>query len=67
VSYKVAADALTEPGYPTKEQDFKNALRHKEPPPEHTIPPEADGIAEFVRGPCSAYGPISTACAWLLL
>ena len=43
-----AAAALTTAGYRTEEQDFKNALRHKEPPPEHTIPVDADGVAEFV-------------------
>ena len=46
--YRAAADALTAAGYQAKEQDFKNALRHKEPPPEHTIPADADGVAGFV-------------------
>jgi hypothetical protein len=46
--YKVAAQRLTQAGYPTTEQDFKNAARAKGPIPEHAIPAEASGIAEFV-------------------
>jgi hypothetical protein len=47
-SYKPAADSLTAAGYPTKEQDFKNALRDKSPLPEHTIPADAPGVRELV-------------------
>jgi hypothetical protein len=47
-SYKPAANSLTAAGYPTKEQDFKNALRDKSPLPEHTIPADAPGIPELV-------------------
>jgi hypothetical protein len=47
-SYKPAAESLTEAGYPTKEQDFKNALRGKSPLPEHTMPADAPGIRELV-------------------
>jgi hypothetical protein len=47
-SYKLAADSVTAAGYPTKEQDFKNALRDKSPLPEHTIPADAPGIRELV-------------------
>jgi hypothetical protein len=48
-SYKRAAESLTAASYPTKEQDFKNALRHKSPLPEHAIPADAPGIRELVR------------------
>jgi hypothetical protein len=47
-SYKRAADSLTAAGYPTKEQDFKNALRDKSRLPEHTIPADAPGVRELV-------------------
>jgi hypothetical protein len=47
-SYKRAADSLTAAGYPTKEQDFKNAWRDKSPLPEHTIPAGTPGVRELV-------------------
>jgi hypothetical protein len=47
-SYKPAANSLTAAGYPTREQDFKNALRDKSPLPEHTIPADAPGVRELV-------------------
>jgi hypothetical protein len=47
-SYKPSADSLTATGYPTKAQDFKNALRDKEPLPEQTIPADAPGVLELV-------------------
>jgi hypothetical protein len=47
-SYKPAAESLTAAGYPTKEQDFKNALRDKSPLPEHAIPADAPGIRELI-------------------
>jgi hypothetical protein len=47
-SYQRAAESLTAAGYPTKEQDFKNALRDKSPLPEHVIPAEALGVRELV-------------------
>jgi hypothetical protein len=46
--YKRAAESLTAVGYPTKEQDFKNALRDKTPVPEHAIPADAPGIRELI-------------------
>jgi hypothetical protein len=42
------ANSLTAAGYPIKEQDFKNALRDKDPLPEHAIPADAPGIRELV-------------------
>jgi hypothetical protein len=47
-SYRNAAGALTSAGYPTTDQDFKNALRDKNPLPEHAIPADALGIRELV-------------------
>ena len=46
-SYKPAAESLTEAGYPTKEQDFKNARRNRNSLPEHTIPADASGVREL--------------------
>jgi hypothetical protein len=46
--YKRAAESLTAADCPTKEQDFKNALRDKSPLVEHTIPADASGIRELV-------------------
>jgi hypothetical protein len=48
-SYKAAANALSMAGYPASEQTFKNALRNKDPLPEHAIPADAPGIRELVR------------------
>lgn len=48
--YEAAARALTAAGYTTKAQDFKNAKRrHKQPPPDHTIPADGPGVREFVH------------------
>ena len=47
-NYKQAAERLTAAGYPTKEQDFKNAGRAKGKLPEHVIPADAEGVADFV-------------------
>jgi hypothetical protein len=46
--YKAAAAALSKAGYPTKEQDFKNARRTLGPPKQHVIPAAAAGIRELV-------------------
>src|SRR5436190_6258005 len=46
--YKLAAAQLTQAGYPTTEQDFKNAGRAKGKLPEQLIPANAEGIAEFI-------------------
>src|SRR5947207_12873727 len=46
--YKLAAAQLTQAGYPTNEQDIKNAGRAKGKLPEQLIPANAEGIAEFV-------------------
>ena len=46
--YKLAAARLTQAGYLTTEQDFKNAGRAKGALPEHLIPVEAEGIEDFV-------------------
>jgi hypothetical protein len=48
-SYKPAANSLTAAGYPTTEQDFKNALRVKVPVPERAIPAHAPGICALVH------------------
>jgi hypothetical protein len=45
--YKIAAAQLTASGYPTSEQDFKNAGRAKGVMPEHVIPANAEGVREF--------------------
>ena len=47
-SYRDVAARLTEAGYPTTEQHFKNALRAKGDIPEHVIPADAPGISEFI-------------------
>jgi hypothetical protein len=46
--YRDAAERLTAAGYPTTEQDFKNALRAKGGVPEQVIPADAAGVREFV-------------------
>jgi hypothetical protein len=48
-SYKDAATLLTTAGYPTTEQDFKNAARARGALPEHVIPAGADGVQDLVR------------------
>jgi hypothetical protein len=47
--YKEAAAALTKAGYPTKEQDFKDALRADRVMPQHTISAAAAGVPALVR------------------
>ena len=46
--YEGAAARLTAAGYPTAEQDFKNAGRAKSRLIEHLIPADAEGIGYFV-------------------
>jgi hypothetical protein len=46
--YKLAAARLTQAGYPTTEQDFKNAGRAKGTLIEHAIPADATGVGDFV-------------------
>jgi hypothetical protein len=48
--FKGAAERLTQAGYPTTEDDFKNAGRAPKggPTPEHAIPADASGIPEFI-------------------
>jgi hypothetical protein len=53
--YRKGADSLTAAGYPTTEQDFKNALRARLDPPEKTIPADAPGISNFVRAVLSIW------------
>jgi hypothetical protein len=45
--YRVAAARLTAAGYPTTEQDFKNAGRAKGRLTEHLIPADAEGVRDF--------------------
>lgn len=47
--YKGAAARLTAAGYPTTEQDFKNAGRAKGNLPEHLIPADGRGVNEFIE------------------
>jgi hypothetical protein len=53
--YKIAAAQLTEAGHPTSEHDFKNAGRAKGKMPEHLIPANAEGIADFVAAVASIW------------
>ena len=53
--YKVAAVRLTQAGYPTTEQDFKNAARAKAELPDHVIPADAAGVRELVRAVCAIW------------
>ena len=46
--YKGIAEWLTAAGYPTSENDLKNAKRAKDPV-ERAIPADAPGVADFVR------------------
>src|SRR5215469_18836191 len=46
--YKAAAARLTQAGYPTTEQDLKNAGRAKGELREHLIPADAAGVADFI-------------------
>ena len=54
-NYKNAADRLTEAGYPTKEQDFKNAGRAKGGLTEHLIPADAEGVRGFAAAVVSIW------------
>jgi len=48
-SYREVAERLSAAGYPTKEQDFKNASRDDHPVvPENVIPAEAPGVRDLV-------------------
>src|SRR5215472_16615792 len=47
-NYKTAADRLTAAGYPSQEQDFKNAGRAKGRLPENLIPGDAEGVRDFI-------------------
>jgi hypothetical protein len=53
--YRKGAEGLTAGGYPTTEQDFKNALRGKLDPPENTIPADNPGVRDFVRAVLSIW------------
>jgi hypothetical protein len=53
--YKYAATRLTEAGYPTVEQDFKNAGRAKGRVIEHSIPADAEEIRDFVTAVLSIW------------
>jgi hypothetical protein len=53
--YKAAAARLTAAGYPTTEQDFKNATRAKSGLPDHVIPTDPEGIHEFIRAVCTIW------------
>jgi hypothetical protein len=53
--YKLSAARLTQAGYPTTEQDFKNAGRAKGALIEHLIPADAAGVAEFVTAVVSIW------------
>jgi hypothetical protein len=46
--YGKAAERLTAAGYPTTEQDFKNAHRAKSGVCEQVIPADAPGVRDFV-------------------
>ncbi len=49
LDYKAAAERLTAAGYPTTEQDFKNAARAKGGVPEQVIPADAPGVWDFLQ------------------
>jgi hypothetical protein len=53
--YRVAAARLTQAGYPTTEQDFKNAGRAKGRLTERLIPADAEGIGNFVAAVVSIW------------
>jgi hypothetical protein len=46
--YKGAAARLTAAGYPTAAQDFKNATRCRGALPENLIPPDVEGMRDFI-------------------
>jgi hypothetical protein len=48
-NYRAAAASLTQAGYPTTEQDFKNAGRAGDKLIEHVIPADAQGVGDFVE------------------
>jgi hypothetical protein len=47
-AYREAGERLTAAGFPTKEQNFKDTLRNRTPPPENTIPFNAPGVRDLV-------------------
>jgi hypothetical protein len=53
--YRVAAARLTAAGYPTTEQDLKNAGRAKGRLVEHLIPADAEGVREFAAAVLSIW------------
>ena len=53
--YRGAAARLTQAGYPTTEQDFKNAGRAKRRLAEHLIPADAEGVRDFVAAVVSIW------------
>jgi hypothetical protein len=53
--YKLAAARLTQAGYPTTEQDFKNAGRTKARLTEHLIPADAEGVLDFAAAVASIW------------
>jgi hypothetical protein len=57
---QAAAASLTSADYPTKGQDFKNALREKSPFPEHAIPADMPGPSSNGTGWC--WIPERTTC-----
>jgi hypothetical protein len=48
-TYRLAAEALTAAGFPTKEQDFKNAKRIGDGLPEHAIPASDRGVIALIH------------------
>jgi hypothetical protein len=61
--YKRAAARLTQAGYPTTEQDFKNAGRHRGRLIEHLIPADTEGVGDFVTAVLSIW-PSSNGGGW---
>src|SRR5712691_1439127 len=53
--YKGAAARLTQAGYPTTEQDFKNAGRAKGRLTENLIPADAEGVRDFAAAVASIW------------
>lgn len=53
--YRVAAARLTQAGYPTTEQDFKNAGRAKGGLTEQLIPADAEGVRDFAAAVSSIW------------
>ena len=53
--YREAAARLTAAGYPSTEQDFKNALRAKGGVPENVFAADAAGLREFLEAAVSIW------------